>query len=225
MKNKYWIIFIFIMFCMNLPLKAYAATNIALDGNFCDWSDKPYLVDKAGDETPSQDLVLVKWFPDTSSGNLYFYAERLSGKDDSKHKSFEDWVLNLYIEGELGQRRITVDFHPPSSFVDITLYDNKGNYLWSEKGKWGDDKEPGTRIEFMVPFEDIVSSITSGYQLSAYFVSGTDRVPDNGIISISTISTFAVGNLLGVVIICLALYLVITRRVQKSGLNKKEIQL
>jgi hypothetical protein len=225
MKSKRIFVSLIVLLLILLPtLSVAAAGEITLDGNFDDWTDKPSLADKQGDETPSRDLISVKWFPDISSGNLYFYAERLSGEDDSKHKSFDDWELNLYIKGDLGLRKLKLDFHPPSHFVDSTLTDEQGLYLWSEKGKWGDDKEPGTRIEFRVPFEYIESSTTSGYQVSAYFESEEDRVPDNGGISISTISTFPIQNLTGVVIVCVALFLIFKRRIQKSRLNKKTFQ-
>lgn len=190
-----------------------ADSGIIPDGSFDDWDDKPALTDKQADETASKDLISVKWYPDTSSGSLYFYAERLSGVDEDKTNQFEDWNLNLFLSGDRGERKATIDFHPPSQYVDVTLYDENGEYLWSEKGKWGDDKDFGTRIEFGIPFEYIVSSITSGYQVSAYFESQNDRLPNDGIISISTISTFPAQTMFAVVIVCLSLFVIFRKRI------------
>jgi hypothetical protein len=216
MKLKRILIFIIALLLVLLPyVSSIAASGILLDGSFNDWEDKPSLVDKLGDETPSKDIATVKWFPDASEENLNFYVERLSGVDDNKPNKFEDWKLSVFLTGDLGVKRADITYYPSSRFVEVTLYDSYNRYLWSEKGKWGDDKDPGTRIEFMVPFQYIVSSIKSGYQISAYFQSGNDRSPDDGIISISTVSTFPVQTMFGVFIVCLVLFLLYKKR--KSG--------
>lgn len=206
------IVIIMILFIVMPFTLSSAASGITLDGSFNDWTDKPTLDDKHGDEIPSQDLICVKWYPDISNGSLYFYAERLSGVDENKSNQYEDWELNVFLSGDKDQRKATIDFHPPSQFVQVTLYDSKGKYLWSEKGKWGDGKDPGTRIEFEIPLGYIVSSITSGYQVSSYFTSGSDRAPDEGIISISTISTFPLQTMFGVGIVCLVLFVIFRKR-------------
>ncbi len=103
---------------------------------------------------------------------------------------FKYWVLNAYFSSETGDKTALIVYHPPSRKVAVQLYDEKGDYLWSVTGKWGEDKKEGKRIEFYVPFSQLVSSVERGILIKLAIQCKHDRVPDSGEIIISTISTF-----------------------------------
>ncbi|HHV98670.1 MAG TPA: hypothetical protein GXX36_03710 [Clostridiaceae bacterium] len=105
---------------------------------------------------------------------------------------FEYWVLDARFSSEKGDRLAVIVYHPPSRKVSVHLYDEDGDYLWSVTGKWGEDKKEGKRIEFYIPFSQLVGSIQSGYFIKLFLRCENDRVPDSGEIIISTVSTFPV---------------------------------
>lgn len=198
MKFKLYVflIVVFAVFFFSVP-KALA-DNITLDGEFDDWNDKPYIEDHSEDEDIEKDIVMVRWFSDFNDMNLYLYCERLAGYNENdingnrKNPHAEDWELKVKVNvrGDGGRRRADVSYHPESRRVRINLFDGSGNYLWSAHGKWGDDKYTGERIEFFIPLYYLVESAPGGYEFDIIFVSSSDRTPDSGAVTVSTISSF-----------------------------------
>lgn len=170
-----------------------AATGIMLDGSFTDWINMPSLADPAKDEVARNDIVTVKWYPDNTSGNLYLYAMRLASGNS-------DWRFNVFLTGDLGQMQVSIYYKRLNRSVNVSLYNSKNNRVWSASGKWGDLKNPGTRVEFYVPLSYIVSTPNGGYQISTSFKSGNDNVPDQGYITISSVSTGPVFIIIGIIL-------------------------
>lgn len=158
--------------------------GITLDGAFADWTDKPYLSDRTRDESAENDLVTVRWYPDRTNGNLYLYAERLGA---NKH---QDWTFTVSLRGDKGSITLVVDYKVTSGQVNVRAYDLSFRQLWAAKGKWGDEKESGKRVEFYVPLTYLTDTTVGGYEIKMAVYSGIDRVPDHGFILISTASTF-----------------------------------
>jgi hypothetical protein len=84
--------------------------------------------------------------------------------------------------------------------VNVTLYDSNRTRVWSGSGRWGETRTPGRRVEFKIPLTYIVSNIVSGYQIDMYFRSGKDRVPDSDVIRISSVSTYPVYTIIGLLL-------------------------
>ncbi|MDP4092063.1 MAG: hypothetical protein Q8920_01730 [Bacillota bacterium] len=215
---KKFIIVIFVVICiLYVPIPVMAASGITLDGNFSDWADKPSLSDPKGDESSFMDMVNMKWYPDSSAGNLYLYCERQQGsgnntKGNSKEKDlkYDDlykdiignfnsnsykytyWLFSANFKTDSGNRTAYVFYHPYTRWVIVLLLNEKGQYLWSTGGLWGDDENTANRVGFYIPLSQLASSTKSGYQVELYYQSGRDRAPDSGYITISTISTFPV---------------------------------
>lgn len=185
---KHTLIFIFIAAGMITFPSIALASEISLNGNFDDWSGKPQLNDAPGDEAAFNDFSQVKWFPDNSEGKLFLYCERLAGSEKKGNK--DDWNVTVNFTTEMGNRRAYVLYHPSSRIVSVTLLDADGHFIWSAEGKWGEDKGSAKRIEFYVPLSYLVNSMKSGYQFNMLFTSGNDRVPDNGAVTVSSVSTF-----------------------------------
>lgn len=189
-KKLIGVVLIFIL-VIGMPSVQGIASGIDLEGQFVDWQDKPYLVDNIKDPAGYQDIVKVGWFPDPKSESLYLYSERRSGSnEDGKGRKFEDWDFDVFLQGENGLVNAKVHYHPPSRQVDVRLMDEKGKYLWSVKGKWGEDKDAGQKVEFYIPLNFMVSSTSAGYTFDLYFESGQNRIPGEGTVKISTVSTF-----------------------------------
>lgn len=106
------------------------------------------------------------------------------------NRRFKYWFLTADFSSDRGSRKAYILYHPPSRRVFVLLFDNGLHYLWSANGKWGDNKDSAKRIEFYVPLRELVSSVEGGYEVDLYFECGNDTVPDTGVITISTISTF-----------------------------------
>lgn len=187
MKNKGMIFLILLIAALFVIQTRAFANGIDLDGQFNDWEDKPSL-ESSGQYSGEAAIRLVKWFPDLSTGMVYFYAERFSATEEGV--PFTDWDFDLYLKGDLGVKKLHIHYHPPSKFVDVDLTDEIGRWLWGEKGKWGEWRDSGKAIEFRVPFEYIVGNTHAGYQIEAYFETGDNRLPESGMILISTISTY-----------------------------------
>lgn len=221
MKHKINAIIIITALTILLTASQVYAGSISLsDDSFGDWSDKPGYSDPIKDESQENDITTVKWYPDTSDGYLYIYCERAAGDDtDDKGKRFEDWILNIRFSSDTGVRQANIKYHPPSNQVDVDLYDDSGNYLWGEKGKWGDSKIPGKGMEFRIPLSYLAGSITAGYQIDMYFTSGKDRAPDSDAIKISTVSTYPVATTIGVLAVTVLGFFIIKRRYNGKGLK------
>lgn len=179
----------------------FAITGITLDGSFNDWSDKPSLSDTVGDEAVNYDIITVKWYPDDTAGNLYFYSERSASANS-------DWSFTTYLSGDLGAFQENVSYKRVNGTVSLRLYNSSNTQVWSASGKWGDIKTPGTKLEFYVPLSYIVSTTNGGYQINASFKSSNDNVPDQGSITISSVSTGPVFIISGVILINLILIII-----------------
>ena len=103
---------------------------------------------------------------------------------------FAYWVFTLDFSSELGKRRAYVFYHPASRMVAVLLLNEWKELIWSAYGKWGDKKNIARRAEFYVPVSYLAVSIQSGFNIDLFYLSGRDRAPDSGYITISTISTF-----------------------------------
>jgi hypothetical protein len=148
----------------------------------------------------------------------YVFGNVLNG-----NRRFNYWLLTAEFSSDLGIgiRRAFICYHPPSRKVHVKLYDENMNYLWSANGRWGEDKNSARRIEFYVPFDQLVGSVESGYQLSLSYTCGTDRLPDNGDIIISTISTFPVGTsvVLALLVIAGLIWVMMKKRQLAKGVR------
>lgn len=182
-----------------------AASGITLDGNYSDWSDKPYLNDTVGDEYSYNDIVTVRWYPDNTAKRLYFYLER-------KASNYSNWSSTVYLKGENGVYSADIYYSYNNGNVNVYLYDSSNRLVWSVKGKWGDVKSPGTRLEFYLPLSYLVSSTTAGYQIAVYFSSSYDDAPDLGDITISSVSTGPVVMVSGVVALNIIIIIIIRKK-------------
>jgi exosortase family protein XrtG len=181
---------IVILIMVSVPVQAFAE-SITTDGEFGDWTGKPGMQDRQGDGLPSADIIQAKWFPDSSASKLYLYCERLDGMNgDKKNPRAVDWNFQVGFSGDCGKNIAFVSYHPESRQVEVKLVDAFNRYLWSAKGKWGDDKYTANKVEFYIPLEFLAGSPASGYQFDMSFLSIPDRMPDCGFIKISTASTF-----------------------------------
>ena len=81
-----------------------SASNIILDGNFDDWSDKPFISDTKHDiKSPWLDFLEVRYFAD----NKYLY---LNVERQSANKS-EPWHFNVVIINAVtGQKQLQYPF-------------------------------------------------------------------------------------------------------------------
>ena len=271
-RLKYLFCMLAIIAVLFNPLQVFAAV-ISLDGSFNDWSDMPQLYDPSGDETDSYDIIMVKWYPDLSSSNLYLYVERTGTKDKSNNSkdndakdnnsnvensednnvkenddryddnynpnttedaevyndavknlfdlsfNFKFWYLSANFGSELGDRHAYVLYHPPSRRVIVMLFDEKYRYLWSANGKWGDDKDNAKKIEFFIPLSYLTISAQHGYKVDFSYTSRNDRVPDNGVITIATISSFPLISAVIVTLMALLGYMLFSKSKGKY-LNK-----
>lgn len=186
------------------PLISYAE-GIDLDGSFDDWKGMPGITDKLYEDNPAFDILDIRWFPDENNDRLYLFAERLGVDDEEPGKKFMDWDFEILFSVN-GQTVIgKVKYHPPSEQVDIRLEEEDGSYIWSAKGKWGEDKYAGRRVEFFVPVSVLTGSTTGGYEIKMFVNSGKDRIPDRNEIIISTVSTYAVWNMAAIAVILSAI--------------------
>lgn len=207
MKKKGLVIITAIIFIMLFPSVAWAETGIVLNGTFTDWSDKPYLSDPNSDESAIRDIVAVKWYPNNTEGNLYFYTERLGSGGKT------DWSYTVYLSGDLGAKKADIYYKYSNGTVNVSLYDSSNSRIWSASGRWADMKNPGTKVEFYIPLSYLVSTTTGGYEISAYFRSGNDYVPNEGAITISSVSTAPV--FIVTAVISLNVIFVVIRRKHK----------
>ena len=201
-KKVFFIIILIMIICSSTIV--WAAVDIVVNGSFSDWNDKPSLTDPTGDEISAKDIKIVKWYPDNVDGNLYLYAERLT-------HSNTDWSFSVYLTGDLGARRADIVYKRASSSVNVQLYDSRNTRIWNASGKWGDSKNVGTKVEFYIPLSEIVSTTQGGYQVDTYFLSGTDRVPNQGVITISSVSTAPIIMVTGAIVLNVLLVLLIRK--------------
>lgn len=131
MENRFKIIVVLLMFIFASPIKAFAAnseaSNIILDGNFDDWSDKPFISDVKHDEkSPWLDFLEIRYFNDNQY--LYLKVER-----QSANKS-EPWHFNVVILNAVsGQKQIQHPFgqsksvYAPQFDISTDYTDNKSD--------------------------------------------------------------------------------------------------
>lgn len=213
MKLKYFLGGLVVVLMIMSTCVVVLAQDISLDGSFNDWADKPGLKDKTGDELPRVDLVEVKWYPDNDSKRLYLYCER----DMSKWHIFDFWMVEVSLKSDLGERKAYVFYNPETRIVSVWLYDKNGKYLWSANGIWGDIESIANGMEFYIPLEYLVSSVTAGYEIDLIFTSGTDKAPNKGSIKVSTISTYPFETIIG---LCVLLTLLLWVRTAPYGIRK-----
>ncbi|WP_427340120.1 hypothetical protein [Caloranaerobacter sp. DY30410] len=194
MKRKKYI-FIGIIFLSLFYSKYAYSETITLDGYFNDWKDKPILNDTIRDELPRYDIVKMKWYVDTSKDRLYLFVKRKYSKNK--------WTFRIYFSSDIGIRILKVSYNPKNRFVNVKLYNEKNFYIWQAKGKWGDSKKQGKRLEFYVPLKYLVGSTTSGYEVKLKIKSRFDNIPNKGMIVISTVNTYTSFILLIIVIFIL----------------------
>jgi hypothetical protein len=194
MKQKKIFFAITLIFIIISSSAVWAEVDIALNGSFSAWNDKPSLSDPTGDEISRNDIKIVKWYPNNVNGNLYLYAERLSHNNT-------DWSFSVYLTGDLGDKRADVSYKRASSSVTVQLYDPNNRRIWSASGKWGDSKNIGTKVEFYIPLSEVVSTTAGGYQIDTYFESQTDFAPDTGVITISSVSTAPIIIVTGAIVV------------------------
>lgn len=200
-----YIQFIKIYFCRNLRfLLLFAmivlifapscvfAQDISLDGTFEDWGDKPSLDDTKNDEMKHNDIYIVKWFADASSKQCFFYIERDPMRSKNEYNYNHVWTVRLFFNTYQGQKTAVVDYNPDSTMVEVELYDENDRGIWKSKGKWGDPKDTQAAFEFSIPMSELIGSMISGYEFDFYVMSESDRVPDQGVITVSTVSTYPV---------------------------------
>lgn len=190
--------------------------DIILDGKFLDWLNKPKFKDPWNDEEPLYDILQARWHPDTITNRLYLYFHT--------QPSYEDWEFNIYLNGDIGLRRANVYVKSANKNVKLTLYDEKNKYLWSARGKWSNRAKHTngfTRVEMYIPIDYLVSSTVSGYQIDIYSQSRNDRVPDNGYITVSTISTlpYYVNIIFIIIVIILAFKLLKKAKLKNKLIN------
>jgi len=163
----------------------------AESGNLYFYVERLQLGDKKNDKDKDKD--------ENDDDNEYIdeneiYDDIVNNLLPGGNSRFEYWVLNARFSSEKGDRLAVIINHPPSRKVSVYLYDEDGDYLWSVTGKWGEDKgkdkDGGKRIEFYIPFSQLVDSIQSGYFIKLLLRCENDRVPDSGEIIISTINTY-----------------------------------
>lgn len=125
LENRFSIILLLLMFIFASPIKAFAAnsaaSNIILDGNFDDWSDKPFVSDvKQNEKSPWLDILKVGYFSDKQY--LYLKVERLSA-----NKS-EPWHFNVVVLNAIkGQKQLQYPFGQSKS-VYAPQFDISTNY-------------------------------------------------------------------------------------------------
>lgn len=174
----------------DIPNTPQNISGITLDGEFNDWNDKPNYNLSITNSSISQ-LKSMSWYPNINDGSLYINIVRILN-DIDKNK-LADFDGSIYFEGDLGERRLDINYHPPSQMISLDLYDSNQSRVWSDKGKWGDKKYvegEDNKLEFYVPFRYLVSNTTSGYDIDMYLESSSKKIPPAGIIKISTASTF-----------------------------------
>jgi len=191
MKKLLYLIGIVVVFFV--PMYA-SAQDIVLDGTFEDWEDKPGLEDGKGDEVVFYDIQQVKWFMNPEQEQFYLYIERepLGDRHNNEEDYNKQWSVNIFFHTDLGERKAVVTYQPSSMQVEVDFYDEQDKRLWKSKGKWGDVRDSRAAFEFAIPSEEIVGSFITGYDFDFYVESSSDRVPDNGVITVSTVSTFPV---------------------------------
>jgi hypothetical protein len=131
LKNRFYIIVLLLMFIFISPMRSFAAnssaSDIILDGNFDDWSDKPFVSDAKHDEkSPWLDFLEVRYFADNQY--LYLKVERLSA-----NKS-EPWHFNVVVLNAVsGQKQIQYPFgqskpvYAPQFDINTEYNGNKSN--------------------------------------------------------------------------------------------------
>jgi hypothetical protein len=202
MKQKRVVFALIFIFTMLYQSIVWAEVDIVLNGSFSDWEDKPALLDEVGDESSGRDIEEVKWYPDNTKGYLYFYARRSNSGN-------MDWNYSVYLAGDLGERRADINYKRSNTTITVNLYNAYNTRLWYTSGRWGDFKNPGTKTEFYIPLSQLVSTPEAGYELAATFQSRNDIIPDDGAITISSVSTGPIIIVLGVVLanVLLAVYI------------------
>ena len=194
MKRKSVFITIVLILVICFSTVVWAAVDIVLNGSFTDWADKPSLTDPTGGIASGIDIKMVQWYPDNVNGNLYLYAERLAHNNT-------DWDFTVYLTGDLGTRRAEISYRRANSTVVVQVYDSTNKRILNTSGKWGDSKNVGTKVEFSIPLAMLVSTTTGGYQINIYIESGTDRAPDAGVITISSVSTAPIIMVTGAIVL------------------------
>ena len=181
---------VFLMFLCLWSMKVY---GVSLDGYYGDWNDKPFITDPVGDGDINQDLIQVGWYPDIVEHKLYLYLKRSNKYKPGKWDSYIDITVGTEIY------YININSNTNSGKVGVWLYNKSKTLLWYGSGYWCDN----LRVEFYIPLNGIVDTGGAGYSMEVNVFTSSDRVPDQGNIIISTISTYPMFTLIisGLIII------------------------
>lgn len=191
MKKIIRVVIFMVFFCL-WPVVVYAVT---LDGKFEEWSNYPYTTDPAGDGYDNEDLTEVGWYPDMEAKRLYMHLKR--GSNNNKK-----W--NSYVNSIVGEKNyhIEITSNPNNGKVWVGLYDGSNVLLWSGTGNWCDR----SNVEFYIPLVGIIDTGGAGYSMDIYAFTYSDRAPNSGTITLSTISTYPFFTLIVFGLITLVAY-------------------
>jgi len=158
---------------------------------YCERSARSDKKDKKNEEKELEDEygIYDENFDENEHGDNDIYND-VRNNYLNNNMRFAYWVFYVNFLSELGKRQARVFYHPPSRRVVVLLFGAQNELLWSAHGKWGDKKNIARRVEFYVPVSYLAVSIQSGFSVDLFYLSGRDRAPDSGFITISTISTF-----------------------------------
>lgn len=174
---------VLMLFAFAAPV--YAAGTLVLDGLFDDWLGMPQIDDLLGDSNNrTVDLRSLYFGTNPDDPRLYFMAERWNG--GAPPISLTLWVdtNNDRIFSGSADRRVVINYAPKNSnsVVNVNVFSGTGTFIASiaSNADWGDPKNPGTKVEWGVPFS--VLGISPGQTIRFYLESdgGRDRIPDQG---------------------------------------------
>ncbi|MGL4450039.1 MAG: hypothetical protein ACRCTZ_02470 [Sarcina sp.] len=204
------IIFISILFTLLASTTTFAS-EIILDGNFSDWSDKAGIDDPSGDSltNPDEDLKAMKYYSDGE--NLYLYFERYS----ANNPFWDIQVIFFNGTGNLGSHYTPWD-NPKENFAwkSVNATTAKINVSKSSSssdpllittnfdGSFNSASFDGRQIEFSIPLS-AVGLIGKEIQFAAKSDPSSDApkidwIPENGPIYVTdgpifgSLSTFLI---------------------------------
>lgn len=201
-KKANIIVLIIVLILLNSTY-IYADNTIILDGDYTDWNDKPYYNDPLGNTSPLWHISTVRWYPDNNNKRLYLYCKR-------QEETIKVWTFTIHFITDNGPKISEIVYNSISGELTVTLYDGiQGTYLWGMSGMWtSNDKE----LEFYIPIDYLATSIESGYKIDMHFENYFDKVPDDGEISISTVSTFPLYTNIFMIAIVITLLIIEKRK-------------
>lgn len=167
------------LLCMIVLLSGNTYADGARD---FEWDDMPYVLDGVGDGDSWEDIIKVAWLPDVSNNKFYIMLQ--ISDSQSKNNKWDAYV-DIIVSDEI--YFVNISTNTKNGKAKFTIYDGNYRKVYKGTGTW---ISKDNYIKLDLPLSLLVNNIKSGFSFDMVVSTDSDLAPDDGVITVTTISTF-----------------------------------